>query len=42
MVGIPTLKMGMTYNDVFEGLSFRIPISAVREYIDQLIDNFLV
>ena len=39
LVGIPTLKMGMTYNDVFEGLSFCIPISAVREYIDQLIDN---
>ena len=39
LVGIPTLKMGMTYNDVFEGLSFCIPISAVKEYIDQLIDN---
>ena len=39
LVGIPTLKMGLTYNDVFEGLSFCIPISAVREYIDQLIDN---
>ena len=39
LVGIPTLKMGMTYNDIFEGLSFCIPISAVKEYIDQLIDN---
>lgn len=39
LVGIPTLKMGMTYNDVFEGLSFCIPISAVKEYVDQLIDN---
>ena len=39
LVGIPTLKMGLTYNDVYEGLSFCIPISAVKEYIDQLIDN---
>ena len=38
-MGIPTLKMGLTYNDVFEGLSFCIPISAVKDYIDQLIDN---
>ena len=38
-MGIPTLKMGLTYADVFEGLSFCIPISAVRDYIDQLIDN---
>ena len=39
LVGIPTLKMGMTYTDVFEGLGFCVPISGVREYIDQLIDN---
>lgn len=39
LVGIPTLKMGLTYNDVFEGLSFCIPINAVKNYIDQLIDN---
>jgi len=39
LVGIPTLKMGMTYADVFEGLSFCIPISAVKDYVDQLIDN---
>ena len=39
LVGIPTLKIGLTYYDVFEGLSFCIPISAVKEYIDQLIDN---
>ena len=39
LVGIPTLKMGMTYTDVFEGLSFCIPISAVKDYIDQLIDK---
>lgn len=35
LVGIPTLKMGY----VFEGLSFCIPISTVKGYIDQLIDN---
>ena len=39
LVGIPTLKMGLTYSDIYEGLSFCIPISAVRGYIDQLIDN---
>ena len=39
LVGIPTLKIGLTYYDVFEGLSFCIPISAVKDYIDQLIDN---
>lgn len=39
LVGIPTLKMGLTYYDVFEGLSFCIPISAVKDYIDQIIDD---
>ena len=39
LVGIPTLKMGLTYTDLFEGLSFCIPISAVRDYIEQLIDS---
>ena len=39
LVGIPTLKLGLTYTDVYEGLSFCIPISAVKDYIDQLIDN---
>ena len=39
LVGIPTLKMGLTYTDVFEGLSFCIPISAVKDYIEQIIDN---
>ena len=39
LVGIPTLKMGLTYTDIFEGLSFCIPISAVRDYIEQLIDS---
>jgi len=31
--------MGASYTDVFDGLSFCIPIRAVREYIDQLIDK---
>ena len=39
LVGIPTLKMGMSYTDVFEGLGFCVPISAVKDYIDQLIDK---
>ena len=39
MVGIPTLKMGMSFTTVYEGLGFCIPISAVRGYIDQIIDN---
>ncbi len=39
LVGIPTLKMGLTYTDLFEGLSFCIPISAVKDYIEQLIDS---
>ena len=39
LVGIPTLKMGIGYTTVYEGLSFCIPISFVRGYIDQIIDN---
>ena len=35
LVGIPTLK----YMVVYEGLTFCIPISAVKGYIDQIIDN---
>lgn len=39
LVGIPTLKMGMSYTTVYEGLSFCIPINHVKEYIDQIIDR---
>ena len=39
LVGIPTLKMGMSYTTVYEGLGFCIPISFVKGYIDQLIDS---
>ena len=35
MVGIPTLK----YMTIYEGLTFCIPISFVKGYIDQIIDN---
>ncbi len=39
LVGIPTLKMGMSYTTVYEGLGFCIPISFVKDYINQIIDN---
>ena len=39
LIGIPTLKMGVGYTTVYEGLSFCIPISHVKGYIDQIIDN---
>lgn len=39
LVGIPTLKIGLTYADVFEGIGFCIPISAVKDYIDQIVNN---
>lgn len=39
LVGIPTLKMGVGYSTVYEGLGFCIPISFVKDYIDQIIDN---
>ena len=35
MVGIPTLK----YMTIYEGMTFCIPISVVKGYIDQIIDN---
>ena len=37
LVGIPTLKMGVSYTTVFEGLGFCIPISFVKDYIEQII-----
>ena len=39
LVGIPTLKMSVGYSTVYEGMSFCIPISVVKDYIDQIIDN---
>ena len=35
LVGIPTLH----YVYVYEGMSFCIPISAVKDFIDQIVDN---
>ena len=35
LVGIPTLK----YMTIYEGMTFCIPISVVKDYIDQIIDN---
>lgn len=42
LVGIPTLKYMYTYDVVFEGLGFCIPINAVKDYIDQIIDTGVV
>ena len=39
LVGIPTLKYMYTYDTIYEGLGFCIPISAVSDYIAQIIDN---
>ncbi len=39
LVGIPTLKMGMSYTTVYEGLGFCIPISFVKDYISQIIEK---
>lgn len=39
LVGIPTLKMGVGYTTVYEGLGFCIPINHVKDYIEQIIDN---
>ena len=39
LVGIPTLKMGVSFTTVFEGLGFCIPISFVKGYIDQIIEK---
>lgn len=39
LVGIPTLKYMYSYDVVYEGLGFCIPISAVSDYISQIIDN---
>lgn len=39
LVGIPTLKFMFNMNTVYEGLGFCIPINAVKEFIDQIIDT---
>jgi len=42
LVGIPTLKFMYSYDIVYEGLGFCIPINAVKDYIDQIIDTGVV
>ena len=39
LVGIPTLKLMYSFDVVFEGLGFCIPINTVRDFIDQIIDT---
>lgn len=42
LVGIPTLKMGVSYTTVYEGLGFCIPINSVKDYIDQIVATGVV
>jgi len=42
LVGIPTLKYMYSFDVVYEGLGFCIPISAVKDYIDQIIETGVV
>ena len=39
LIGIPTLKYMYSYDVVYEGLGFCIPINAIRDFIDQIIDT---
>lgn len=39
LVGIPTLKFAFSYNMVYEGLGFCIPINSIKGFIDQIIDT---
>ena len=42
LVGIPTLKLMADYAVVYESLGFCVPINAVKDYIDQIINNGVV
>lgn len=42
LVGIPTLKLMANFAVVYESLGFCVPINAIREYVDQIIDNGVV
>ena len=42
LVGIPTLKYMYSYDTVYEGLGFCIPINAVVAFVDQIIDTGVV
>lgn len=39
LVGIPTLKFMYSYDTVFEGLGFCIPINTVKGFIDEIIST---
>ena len=39
LMGIPTLKFMFSYNAVYEGLGFCVPINTVKDFIDQIIDT---
>ncbi len=42
LVGIPTLKYMYSYDVVFEGLGFCIPINTIKDYISQIIETGVV
>ncbi len=42
LVGIPTLKYMYSFDVIYEGLGFCIPIDYVRDAIDQIIENGVV
>lgn len=42
LIGIPTLKYMYSYDVVYEGLGFCIPINAVKDYVDQIIETGVV
>ncbi|MGN0803422.1 MAG: S1C family serine protease [Candidatus Faecivicinus sp.] len=42
LVGIPTLKYMYSYDVVFEGLGFCIPINTIKDYITQIIETGVV
>lgn len=42
LVGVPTLKYMYSYDVVYEGLGFCIPINAIKDFIDQIIDTGVV
>lgn len=42
LIGIPTLKFMYSYDVVYEGLGFCIPINTIKGFIDQIIDTGVV
>ena len=39
LIGIPTLKMVVSYDSIYEGLGFAIPVNTVKNVVNQLIDT---